>query len=461
MKQKISTQLSVGFVIIVLTTVLIISVTSNVLIKHRFEKYVIEQQQDFIEQLAATLEHQYNSINEEWNLEYIHGVGMYALNDGYIIRLYDNEQNIIWDAQNHDMTLCHQVMQKISDRMDEKQIEGSFSTYHHNLNQNGNVVGYVEVDYYSPYYYNESDFKFLDSLNKVLFIVGILSIVFAVILGVIFARGLSIPLVKLTDVTRKISQGNYNIRFKSNVRTQELAELSNAVNHMAENLEVQEGIRKRMTSDVAHELRTPIANVSSHLEAIIEGVWEVSTERLQSCYDELNRISNIISDLEKLHEIEDDNINLEKESVDLLELSQSVLIAFEPKLQEKHITSKIIGNSTVISGDIKRLYQVIFNLVSNAIKYSTDNGYINISINEDKETATIIVEDNGIGIAKKDSELVFERFYRTDISRNRKTGGTGIGLAIVKAIVDAHNGRVYVESEEGRGSRFVVILPKK
>ncbi|MBU5478899.1 HAMP domain-containing histidine kinase [Eubacterium sp. MSJ-13] len=463
MKHKISTQLSVGFAFIVFITIFIISLTANILINGQFEKYVVLQQKNFSKQLVSTLMSQYNSSNGEWNLDYVHGVGMYALKDGYIIKLYDREKNVIWDAENHDMTYCHDVMKEISNKMEKKRpgIEGSFLSHHYDLKQKSDIVGYLDVSYYSPFYYNDSDFRFLDSLNKILIVVGISSVILAAVAGVILARRLSVPLVKVTDITKKVSEGNYSIRFKEDVRTRELSELSESINHMAESLEKQETIRRRLTSDVAHELRTPVANVSSNLEAIIEGVWEPDTERLQSCYDELQRISEIISDLEKLRQIEDENMNLEKTAVDLYELVQAVRTVFEPELQKKHLNCVLNGETTVVQGDGKRLHQVIFNLLSNAAKYSTDGGNINISLKDNgQEMAVLIVEDEGIGISKEDIPLIFERFYRTDISRNRKTGGAGIGLTIVKAIVQAHNGKITVESKEGEGSRFIVELPK-
>lgn len=462
MKWKFSTQLSVGFVLIVLIAISLISLTANILIKKQFEKNVAEQQKTFSEEMADVLAPQYDRNTDEWNLDYIHGFGMYALKDGYIIKVYDIDENMIWDAENHDMSLCHQIMQKINTQMEEErpELSGEFSAYRYPLNQNGNTVGYLDVIYYSPYFFSEYDFRFLDSLNQILFIVGILSIVGAAIAGVILARRLSAPITKTTEITREISEGNYAIRFESNVRTQELEELSEAVNHMAANLEAQEAIRRRLTSDVAHEMRTPITNVSFQLEAIIEGVWEPTSERLQSCYDELQRISDMVSDLEKLRQMESENLTIEKEPVDLLELSQAVQMAFETELAKKQLTCTVAGDSSVISGDQKRLHQVIFNLVSNAIKYSAEGGHIQINVADGKKTATLIVEDQGIGIPQKDLPLIFERFYRTDRSRNRKTGGAGIGLTIVKAIVQAHGGKIAVESKEGEGSRFIIILPK-
>lgn len=462
MKRKLSTQLSVGFVLIVLITVSLISLTANLLIHQQFEKYVIGQQKSFSEKMADALAPQYDRNTGTWNQDYIHGFGMYALRDGYILQLYDKEGDAVWDAENHDMTLCRQVMEEISTRMEEKrpELKGDFVTSRYDLKQQGTVVGYLDVSYYSPYYFNENDFRFLDSLNQILFIVGISSIVCAAIAGVILARRLSVPIARATEITKEIADGNYAIRFESDMRIRELAELNQAVNHMAGSLEAQEAIRKRLTSDVAHELRTPVANVSSYLEAMIEGIWEPTGERLQNCYDELGRISNIIFDLEKLRELENENMVLKKEPVDLLELGRAVQAAFEPELERKRLTCTVTGESAVVAGDKKRLHQAVFNLVSNAVKYSVEGGAVRLHVYNGTETAALLVEDEGIGISKEDLPLVFERFFRTDRSRNRKTGGAGIGLTIVKTVVQAHGGKITVESEEGAGSRFLITLPK-
>ena len=463
-KHKISTQLSAGFAVIVLITISVISLTANILISHQFEKYVARQRESIASQLITTLLSQYNSSDQTWNLDYIHGVGMYALKDGYIIKVYDKNKNMIWDAENHDMTLCHQIMDDIHTNMEKKRpdLKGSFSTHHYTLSQDDKIAGYADISYYGPYYFSESDFQFLGSLNWILLFTGISSLILAVIAGMLLARRLSIPLTKATEIAGKIAEGNYHIRYGSNethTTTLELAQLGQAIDHMAENLDKQEEIRRQLTSDVAHELRTPVANVSSYLEAMIEEVWEPTKEWLQSCYNELGRISSIISDLEKLRQIESANMVLEKEPVDLFELAQAVKTAFEPDLAKKKLTCTVTGEPAILSGDQKRLHQVIFNLVSNAVKYSTENGQIQIDIHNISENVQLTVKDQGIGIAKEDISMIFERFYRTDRSRNRQTGGAGIGLTIAKAIVLAHEGSISVESEKGYGSCFTVILP--
>ena len=432
-KHKISTQLSAGFAVIVLITISVISLTANLLISHQFEQYVAQQRKMSSEQLAQSLSFQYHAEDGTWNVDYIHGLGMYALKDGYLIRLSDAEGQVIWDAENHDMTLCHQIMQDIRTRMSQHRpdLDGNFTTYRYDLKQNDEVIGYLDVSYYSPYYLNESDFRFLDSLNRILLVVGICAAAAAAAAGAVLAKSLSVPLLKVTEITRKISDGDYGARLETeNGQTQEIAALSGAVNHMAESLERQETLRRRLTSDVAHELRTPVANVSLNLEMMLDEVWEPTKDRLQSCYEELGRISGIISDLEKLRQMEAENMNLELEPVNLLELAQAVETAFEPDLKKKKLTCEVSGEAAAVMGDQRRLHQVIFNLVSNAVKYSTEGGSIQIRVKQEKHKAVLIVEDQGIGMAEEELPLIFERFYRTDLSRSRKTGGAGIGLAM-------------------------------
>lgn len=462
MKQKISTQLATGFALIVLITVLLIGAVANGLINRQFERYVALQRKNFSEQLAESLPSQYDERNGEWNVDYIHGIGMYALKDGYLIRLLDRENHVVWDAENHDMTLCHQVMQEIRTEMEEKrpQLKGEFSTYRYDIRKRDAIVGYLDVSYYSPYYFNESDFRFLDSLNRILIGIGLVVLTAAVAMGTMLAKRLSVPLLNVAEVTRKIAKGDYKARLQTErAQTQEVENLSRSVNEMAESLERQEKLCRRLTSDVAHELRTPVTNVSLNLEMMLDGVWDPTKERLQNCYGELERLSGIIADLEKLRQVEDKKLELVLESVDLLELSRLVEKTFEPDLKKKELVCTVQGESAVVQGDAGRLYQVIYNLLSNAVKYSNEDGQIQIRVNCGETVAELSVEDQGIGISKEDLPLVFERFYRTDLSRNRKTGGAGIGLAIVKAIVEAHHGTVTAESREGRGSKFIVILP--
>lgn len=458
---SLRTTIAIQYAFVVLIVVFLISIVSNFLISRQFENYVEEQQNEKAEDMALNLSHQYDAMSGGWNLDYVHGLGMYALNEGYILKLSDEKQDILWDAQNHDMTLCSQMMESISSQMLEKYpgFDGKFVTHRYDLKQGNQVVGYLDVSYYSPYYLNENEFHFIEALNQILIVVGICSLLMAVVIGLFLAGSLSKPIAKIVEITERISDGDYSMRFQEGVKTKELEDLSHAVNYMAESLENQETIRKRLTSDVAHELRTPLANVSSYLEAIIEGVWEPTPERLQNCYDELERISKLVSDLERLKQMENENLKLDKTRENLLELVWAVIKNFEIQMESKNLRPVVTGGDVFACIDRNRMQQVITNLISNAVKYSNENGTIRVRIEKNADMASIQVQDEGIGIPEKDLPLIFERFYRTDKSRNRRTGGAGIGLTIAKAIVQAHGGKIMAESKQGIGSTFTVIFP--
>ena len=290
-------------------------------------------------------------------------------------------------------------------------------------------------------------------------VVGIISIVFAAIAGIILAGKISVPVKAATRAAKDIARGNYNNRINTDICTMELSELGNAVNHMAESLDNQEMLRRRLTSDVAHELRTPVANVSSNIEAIIEGVLEPTNERLSSCYNELERITGIITELEKLRQIEGENMILHIGHVDIYELAKEVKLIFENEMSKKNIRCDIIGEHIDVCVDKDKMSQVLNNLISNAVKYTDNYGNIQITVIQENENVVITVEDNGCGIDDNDIQYIFERFYRTDKSRNRSTGGAGIGLTITRAIVQLHGGTIHVESKKGVCSLFKVTIP--
>lgn len=290
-------------------------------------------------------------------------------------------------------------------------------------------------------------------------VVGIISIVFAAIAGIILAGKISVPVKAATRAAKDIAQGNYNNRINTDICTMELSELGNAVNHMAESLDNQEMLRRRLTSDVAHELRTPVANVSSNIEAIIEGALEPTNERLSSCYNEFERITGIITELEKLRQIEGENMILHIGHVDIYELAKEVKLIFENEMSKKNIRCDIIGEHIDVCVDKDKMSQVLNNLISNAVKYTDNYGNIQITVIQENENVVITVKDNGCGIDDNDIPYIFERFYRTDKSRNRSTGGAVIGLTITRAIVQLHGGTIHVESKKGVGSLFKVTIP--
>ena len=460
-KMHLRTTLSLAFALLVALTVCLVSILSSKFISREFEEYVKLTQKKQADDLAESIGSHYDESGGGFNIEYVHGMGMYALKDGFLIRLYDKEKNLLWDSENHDMALCHDMMDSITLRMQEKrpELNGDFVTYSYDLETDGKLNGVLEISYYTPYYMDENDFQFIHALNRILSLAGGVSLIAAALLGVLFARRITKPISGAISATKKISEGDYGVRVDTNLKERETHELAEAVNHMAASLEEQEYLRRQMTGDIAHELRTPVTNISSYMELMIDDVMEPTPERLKSCYDELSRLSGLIADLERLESAESGEITLNKEDVELLRLSETIRKSFETGIREKNINTQIIGEEVHLWADRGKISQVIANLLSNALKYTDENGNITISVKQKKDSAELIVEDTGIGISKEEQDRVFERFYRTDKSRTRKTGGAGIGLSITKAIVQAHRGTITCESEPGTGSRFIVILP--
>ncbi|MDR1137656.1 MAG: two-component sensor histidine kinase, partial [Synergistaceae bacterium] len=183
-------------------------------------------------------------------------------------------------------------------------------------------------------------------------------------------------------------------------------------------------------------------------------------KRLSSCHEEIERISELIYDLENLTRVESDNLKLDKTATDLSELAKKTLSNFEADISEKSLVISIEGNCPAIQADRSRIQQVLSNLLSNAVKFTPANGTIRIALSDTADAVLMAVEDNGIGIPRDELPLIFERFYRVDKSRGRLSGGSGIGLAVVKSIISAHGGKVEVESSLGKGSRFHITLPK-
>jgi len=215
-----------------------------------------------------------------------------------------------------------------------------------------------------------------------------------------------------------------------------------------------------MASDYAHEFRTPLATLQLNLEAMIDGIWEPNTQLLESCREEILRLTRMISDIDKIVEIENNSISLKKTKFDLAKVVDQIVLTFQPSIVAKNINMEIQTTECEIYADKDKIIQVIYNLLSNALKY-TDNGEsIKIRVNKYSNKSEIIVSDTGIGISAEDLPNIFENLYRVDKSRNRSTGGSGIGLSVVKAIVDAHGGSISTKSEPTKGSEFTVSLPR-
>lgn len=276
-----------------------------------------------------------------------------------------------------------------------------------------------------------------------------------------FANKISGPLKILTDKTQDIANGNYSEKINLRTNTVEVDTLINSVNNLAATLEGQRQVKRRMANDYAHEFRTPLAAIQSNLEGIIDGVFEPSIERLEDIREEILRLSRMVSQIDNLVALENDGIDLNMQSFDLKALLTQTISTFEAAIFDKKINLKLDMTRCEITADKDKISSVIINLISNAIKYTDIGGNIVVSLVDNKSHVAVIFADSGVGIAKKDLPHIFEHLYRTDTSRTRNTGGSGIGLSVTKAIVAAHSGTIDVKSEVDNGSVFTVVLPKR
>ena len=456
--KSLRTQLSLVIFLTLLITVGLIASLFNIFINREFTRYIIEQEKVKSENIVSDISMQYDLFRRAWNTEFLHIIGMYSMHNGYILKVFDLNGDIVWDAENHE---CWHVMDGITDCMERRGARGSSVTQNYDLNQIGLKIGSVSVTYYGPYFISDADFSFIDAMNTVMIVISVLAGVFSIVIGSLLARRLARPVIKTAFIAKQIASGNYDIRFERGSKTRELNDLVTSINHLAEALNEQEKLRKRLTSDVAHELRTPLTAIGSYLEAMIDGLWETTPERLRSCHEEVKRLVTLVADLGRLMKVESENSKLNKTRADLMDIAQTVADNMKAEIDKKNLSLTFQGGSSFVEVDKGRINQVITNLLSNAVKYTADGGNIQIEIIDSIQAGVIKVKDNGAGIPENELSLIFERFYRTENSRNRKSGGAGIGLSIVKSIIAAHGGTVVAESAPGNGSCFIVTLPKK
>lgn len=462
MKHSLRRKLTSTILAVVLLSIAIVSLTSNYFANRLFSDYVKEQQSIQTQIIVSTMSSQYDSSADRWNLDYMSALGMFSIYDGYIIKVMDANGAVLWDAQAHDMDLCNRIMADIEQRMDLQYpgLNGEFKTTVHEMVVDDTVIGSVSISNFGPFFLDDSQFKFLRSLNAVLLGIGLLALSFSIVIGSMLAKRISQPILKTVEAAGHIAAGNYSVRLEETSGTKEVEMLVTSINDLANSLESMEAMRKQLTEDVAHELRTPVTILQSYIEAMMDGMWEVTPERLNSCYEEVDRIGRLINDLEKLSRIESKGFHLSKKTVDLRAVLETTVSGFFNELNRKELTVEITGSLSVVSADPDRLRQVATNLLSNAVKYTKEGSLLTFHIFETENEAGFSLTDRGAGIPQEELPYIFERFYRADKSRNRTTGGTGIGLTIVKSIVEAHGGSVEVDSVVGTGSTFTVTIPK-
>jgi two-component system sensor histidine kinase BaeS len=293
------------------------------------------------------------------------------------------------------------------------------------------------------------------SIIVAIFFIGLISLLAAVLL----ARQISLPITEMNRIAKDMTMGNLESRVEK-LPHDELGELGNSLNRLAERLRQVENLRKQMTADVAHDLRTPLTTVRSHLEGMIDQVIHPSPENLNSLLEEVNRLTALVEDLQEIALVDSAIHRFAIEPLQLDKFLAEQIKKMGPSFNEKGVRLETgLFPAVTLPSDRDALGKILDNLLSNALKFTPAGQGVRVELEKMDNWAIISVSDAGIGIAATDLPFIFERFYRTDRSRNRKSGGFGLGLAIVKELVEALGGTVSVTSVPGKGSAFMVKLP--
>ena len=460
--KSINSKLIISFTLIMIATILSIKLFVNTIFKDSFEKYVDDSNKVEVNHLIEfDLKNLYT--NESWNTEFIENLGIEAIRKGIAIEIYDKNDNKVWSVFEDEKVLSDKTLNDISKNMKsiEKQWDNYFEELKVDINDDeGNIlVGYAYIGHYASTYYMENDVEFFNAINRIIIIIGVISISSIIIISIIISRSIAKPISKVSKMTKYIGEGNYKnkLNYKSNIM--EIDDLINSINKLSNELNDQENLRKQLTGDIAHELRTPLTSIKGHLDAIIVGIWEPTNERLNSINEEVKRITNLVDELRKLAKFDSGKDNLNKEIVNLKNYIKSIAYNYEGKALEKNIVIKYQLENIETLIDKEKFAQVIINILSNAIKYNNGNNEIYIKVFKKNNSINISIKDSGIGIPKSEYKNIFERFYRLDKSRGANEKGAGVGLTIAKSIVNAHGGEIEVYSEINKGSEFIISLP--
>lgn len=459
---KLGKKLFLIFLVLVLLALILVGVFINYSIGERFYDFVNLQRQESIEELVVMLKER---IQDESVFAASEILDNFSRTNRTLVWLEDAEGNLIYNPEHSDQ--MNNMMRRSGMRMGNMPMMSMQrpdslpgQTKKEEIivdNKTAAVLYWKEVNAGSQIdseLYN----YFKRNVFQAIIFSGLIVVVLIIIISLVVSKILTNPLIKLKDAALEVAEGNYDQEI-SNKGDDELSELIKAFNEMTNKLARLEKIRKESASDFAHELRTPVTTIKGYLEAIEDEMISLDKNNLNEMKEETDRIVSLIEKLNEFAEAQNKIFNLQKERVNLTDIITNVLKRKEKDFKEKALKIELdIEDELIIKADKNSLFQIFNNLIENAVKYNEENGLIKIKSKQKNDKIIISIADTGIGISDEDLPYIFERFYRADKSRSTKNGGTGIGLAVTKELIDAHQAEIYVESDDN-GSVFTVVFP--
>lgn len=325
---------------------------------------------------------------------------------------------------------------------------------------NGKMVGTILALGSAPPL-SEQEQQYLDRTNQAIFVSALVALMIALVLSIILARTLTRPLRELANAIRAMAKGKLGVAVPVRSRD-EIGELTTAFNQMSADLARSNQLRKQMTADIAHDLRTPLTVIGGYIESLRDGVLEANPDRLDVMHQEVQHLQRLVEDLRTLSLADSDELKLNRQRIPPQTLLEQTTSSFKQQAEQKQIAlrAKAEARMPEINVDEVRIAQVLGNLVSNALRYTSAGGEIMMSARRESKQIVLSVQDNGVGIAPDALPHIFERFYRADSARQSESE-SGLGLAIAKSLVEAHGGTITAMSEgHGKGSVFSIRLPE-
>lgn len=446
---KYSTRLAVSFALISVMTILVAFGGLSIVWNGHFQAYTHDNLQALADTTASSIAESYEDSGD-WSSNALNPASSAVkLNKNVGIRIVDEDGNTRFDT---DRSVYAGQNGPLAAPL-------SSGTVRSDINTKDGAIGYVEMWVYgSDTLLTQADRDFRNESYRAMLVCLLLAVIISLLVGQIYARTILRPINRITRAAKTIKEGDMTARTGLS-GDDEISRLGETFDEMADAIEKDRQMERRLTTDVAHELRTPLMAIQSTVEAMVDGVFEPDAERLGTVNAEVQRLSRLVDALLKLSRLENRKIPTHKEKLDLGQLMETIVSTHEAFVKDAGL--ELIFNrepDVYVYGDPDMLRQATANLISNAVRY-TEEGTITVSATKSQSMAQVSVADTGIGLSPEEAKMVFARFWRADAGRNRAQGGLGVGLSVVKEIVDRHHGWVRVEGEKGKGSTFTINIP--
>ncbi len=450
------------FIITIAIVLVVITITSNLGGSMFFKNFIAEKNDEQNTKLVDAISEMVNTDTLSSNT-YPYFLSLFSKQEQVNLILYNDDEIVAYSISR--LLMAKSAKSKLSD---EKTEENSGQMMEVLIaDENIDYIDY-EIGVYrlsigrakNPLI-NIANANFLKTMNILYLVTFAFAMLIAFLSALILSRRFNKPIMQLRDNVNYISMNRYDKIKPCDTKASELKELSDDINELAVQIQGEEDMRRRLSNDIVHELKTPIAVLSTNIEAIMDGIYTADEERMSVLLSQTNRLARLVNNLSDLTLLETENKKAPTDKVDIANILESIYTVYLPAATDKSINlQKDFGDELVIDGNEDRLLQVFINIVSNSMKYTDEGGKIIMRGYSKNSQIICEIEDTGIGINEKDLPFIFNRFYRGDESRSRETGGSGIGLAIAKAVVSAHDGKIEIESKQGEGTKISIIFNK-